>query len=108
MRVRYIGSGDPTDSATCEVFGLSFPLDEWVPVNDAALAKRLGTNPVFEAEGAASTASEAPDEVDIPQDWASLPWPQRRSIASKLSKKPIRDADDAARAISLELARREG
>lgn len=47
--VRYIGTDDPTDDRECVVFGLTFPLGEAVEVEDENLARRLATNPTFEA-----------------------------------------------------------
>lgn len=47
MRLRFIGSGDPTDNDVCVAFGLTFPVNQWVEVNDPP-AKLLG-NPTFEA-----------------------------------------------------------
>jgi hypothetical protein len=49
MRIRYIGTADPTDNAVCEVYGHSFRLMEWVKY-DAATMSRLASNPTFEFE----------------------------------------------------------
>lgn len=46
MRVRFIGSGEPGENAACEVFGLSFPMGEWVECDHPKLA----ANPAFEHE----------------------------------------------------------
>lgn len=61
--------------------------------------------------------AEKPDEVDtsaadgtiaIPDNWKSLPWPERRSLASSLTDDPIRNGEDADAAIEAELQRRRG
>lgn len=46
MRVRFIGSGEPDENEVCEVFGMTFPLGEWVEVDNAKLAN----NPAFEVD----------------------------------------------------------
>lgn len=68
MDIRYIGSGEPGENEVCEVFGLSFALNEWVTVPDnadPAHVAKLSANPTFETRGAvappsAVDASEAP------------------------------------------------
>lgn len=49
MRVRYIGTEDPTDNASCGVFGLTFERGEWVDLDGPAPSKLL-TNPTFEVD----------------------------------------------------------
>jgi len=44
--------------------------------------------------------------VDIPDGWRELGWPALRSLASKLTDEPVRDKDDAVRAIMAEFQRR--
>lgn len=44
--------------------------------------------------------------VEIPEDWESLKWFARRSIATKLAGKPIQDPEAANTVISAELERR--
>lgn len=44
--------------------------------------------------------------VEIPADWRSLSWPQRRSLASKLTDEPISNGDVAERVIAAEIERR--
>jgi hypothetical protein len=46
--------------------------------------------------------------VAIPNGWRALGWPQKRSLASKLTDEPIRDGAIADRVIAAEVARREG
>lgn len=60
---------------------------------------------------APADASQDPGEiargdVEIPEDWASLPWPQRLSLASKLTDEKVHNGPEAAAAIEAELARR--
>ncbi len=49
MRVRFIGSGEPDENRVCEIFGLSFPIDEWVEVPEE-VHDRLFGNWTFERE----------------------------------------------------------
>lgn len=67
----------------------------------------------------AAPMSEAPAEpvksdpvvshaVAIPADWQALGWPQKRSLASKLTDEPINNGATADRVIAAELAKREG
>jgi len=46
MRVRFIGTDDPTDDRACVVFGLSFDKGEWVDLDE--VPPKLLTNPTFE------------------------------------------------------------
>lgn len=57
MKVRFIGTEDPTDDTECTAFGLSFTKGEWVEIGDAA--QQLLTNPTFEVK--ATKAKAAPD-----------------------------------------------
>lgn len=50
MKVRYIGSDDPTEDRECTVFGLTFQKGEWQDVAD--VPSPLLTNPMFETDGA--------------------------------------------------------
>jgi hypothetical protein len=64
MKVRYIGTLDPTENLVTEVFGLSFTKDEWVNVEDD-VAQRLNGNPTFEVtdgKAAKAAAAAAPPE----------------------------------------------
>lgn len=73
---------------------------------------------VVKAEAAQEAPAKAPDPVrtdpasdapvDIPADWQNLPWPQRKSLASKLTKEPINNGETADRVIAAEVAKREG
>jgi hypothetical protein len=47
MKVRYIATDDPSDDATCTVFGLTFEKGKAVEVPDDIYA-RLETNQTFE------------------------------------------------------------
>lgn len=44
--------------------------------------------------------------VEIPDDWASLTWPKRLSLAASLTDEKVKNGEDAAKAINAELARR--
>jgi hypothetical protein len=55
-----------------------------------------------------SAVPAAPHAVVIPNRWRALGWPQKRSLASKLTDEPIRDGAIADRVIAAEVARREG
>jgi hypothetical protein len=44
--------------------------------------------------------------VEIPGGWKDLTWPERRSLASKLSDNPISNGEEANAAIAAELKRR--
>ena len=46
MKVRYIGTGDPSDDRVCVVFGHTFEQGEWVDLEEVP-AKLVG-NPTFE------------------------------------------------------------
>lgn len=46
MKVRFIGSDDPTEDTICTVFGQDFARGEWVEVSNAKLA----SNPAFEVD----------------------------------------------------------
>lgn len=47
MRVRFIEDASPDDA--CVVFGLTFPVNQWVEV-PASVFNRLSRNPAFEAD----------------------------------------------------------
>lgn len=61
MRIRFIGSGGATDSAICEVFGLTFEKGEWLTegVDIASIPPKLLKNPTFQVE---------PDPLDHDED----------------------------------------
>jgi hypothetical protein len=58
--------------------------------------------------GAAVVIAAKPIEhvIEIPADWRSLSWPQRRSLASKLTDEAITNGETADRVILAELAKR--
>ena len=39
------------------------------------------------------------EKSDIPPDWRKLSWPELRSLATSLSDTPVRDKNDAVKAI---------
>lgn len=45
-------------------------------------------------------------DVTIPDDWRSMSWQDRRSLASKLTTEPIRNGEEANAAIEAALAKR--
>lgn len=53
MLVRFKGEAD---GLPCHAFGQEFPVGEWVEVS--GLAAKLATNPMFEADGDGSEASD--------------------------------------------------
>jgi hypothetical protein len=55
-------------------------------------------------------AAETPESraaVNVPADWQSLSWQERRSLASQLSDDPITNGEQANAAIEAELKRRQ-
>ena len=72
--------------------------------------KIVGDQPVGEATatGRPRTAETAESRaaVAIPEDWTSLSWQERRSLASQLSDDPITNGEQANAAIEAELKRR--
>lgn len=50
-------------------------------------------------------ADEA-DAVEIPEDWEELSWPELRKLASQVSAEPIKNKDQATKAIASEQKRR--
>lgn len=54
----------------------------------------------------AEAIAKARAAIVIPDDWASLPWPKRLSLAASLTDDKIKSGDKAAEVISAELARR--
>jgi hypothetical protein len=47
LRIRFIGSGEPGEDAVCVVFGLAFPMGEWV---SGEFPVKLLANPAFEVD----------------------------------------------------------
>lgn len=71
-------------------------------------AQKIIGDHVVGADGTGSAGGQ-PDErskVEIPGDWQSLTWQERRSIASKVSDNPISNGEEANAAIEAELKRR--
>jgi hypothetical protein len=46
------------------------------------------------------------EAVEIPDNWRDLPWPQRKSLASRVTDTPVVNGEIANRAIEEELQRR--
>ncbi len=44
--------------------------------------------------------------VEIPADWATMPWNDRRALAAQLTDDPVKNGDQVTAAIEAELARR--
>lgn len=63
------------------------------------------------AKASAKTRAADPNprgQLDIPDDWPHMPWPQRLALASKLTDEKVHNGPEAAAAIEAELARRAG
>lgn len=73
------------------------PLDEQARINAGLVKVRTAPPPVAASDGA----------IEIPDDWRALPWPSRKSLASKLTSDPIMSGADAEAAILAEIARRK-
>lgn len=76
MRVRYIGSDDPTDNAECAAFGRTWTKGEWVEMAD--VPPRLLTNWTFEAD-----SSDDDNAADDPAALATLKVADLKAIAAK-------------------------
>jgi hypothetical protein len=63
VKVRYIGSGDPSDNTECEVFGLSFTKGEWVDL--AEVPAKLLTNGTFEVSESKSKRGKSEPDVEV-------------------------------------------
>lgn len=50
MKIRYVGSDDPSEHGKTTAFGATFVQGEWVDVPEGA--ESLATNPMFEADDA--------------------------------------------------------
>lgn len=70
MRIRFIGSGEPGENAVCEVFGLSFPLGEWV---SGEFPAKLLANPAFEVDAFNGAPPEAFDHDNDGKPGGSKP-----------------------------------
>lgn len=51
MKLRYIGTSDPTDDEIVTVFGRTFARGKALEVKDEAAAAKLAANPTFEVVG---------------------------------------------------------
>lgn len=74
-----------------------------------AAQKIVGDQPVGEAASGRLRTTETAESrasVAIPEDWTSLSWQERRSLASQLSDDPITNGEQANAAIEAELKRR--
>jgi hypothetical protein len=82
---------------------------DWPRIADAYRAAGV---PVFEVDSPeTSPATERPDavprgDVNIPDDWAELPWHERRALAQLLSDETLINGEQVTTAIEAELARR--
>lgn len=72
--------------------------EQWI--KDHVEARRRPAAPVVEPAASGDSA------VVIPDNWRSLSWQDRRSLASKVTDKPIHNGTDANAAIEAELKRR--
>ncbi|WP_207642189.1 hypothetical protein [Neorhizobium vignae] len=69
-------------------------------------AQKLVADQIVGGEIGGASASDASGDVTIPDGWRDLTWQERRSLASKLSDKPISNGEEANAAIEAELKRR--
>lgn len=79
----------------------SFLIDKW---------RRVGLRFEAASPGELPTADRPEDEreaIQIPDGWRGLSYNERRSLAAKLSDRPINNAAAADRAIEAEIARRQ-
>lgn len=121
MKVKYKGDAEPPVRA----YGTTFEKGKAAEVHDRFKAK-VEDNPYFEVAGGKSkssgddgdkpTAQGRPrtpesagsrEAVDIPDDWESLSWQEKRSLASQLSDDPVMSGDDADKAIRAEVNSRK-
>lgn len=93
MLARYLGDGDADDFGIpkpCHVFGLEFPVDEWVMVENPLHAGKLAANPLFETDGE-GPVRQAPEERQPepdPQD-SGDPDPDPEPVEDP--RKPLQD-----------------
>ena len=69
-----------------------------------AEAIAAAVNHATKANGSAPVMRE---DVEIPANWQDMTWPEKRSLASKLTDDPVRNGADADAAIELEIERRK-
>jgi hypothetical protein len=72
MLARFLGDGDVVLGIPqpCHVFGLEFPVGEWVMVENAAHALKLAANPLFETDGEAPEAPVSAEREPEPDPGA--------------------------------------
>jgi hypothetical protein len=68
--------------------------------------KIIGDQPVAAGRVRVTETAESRAAVVIPDDWNTLSWQERRSLASQLSDGPITNGEEANAAIEAELKRR--
>jgi hypothetical protein len=91
-------------------------IGDWPKIEAAYTAlgvpvERLDAAPAVEPPPAAvmplpTLPVEARAEVEIPQDWRDLSWPQVRSLAAQFASEPVLNKAQAVDAVEAELARR--
>ncbi|HEX2554233.1 MAG TPA: hypothetical protein VHL98_11055 [Microvirga sp.] len=74
-------------------------------VADAVANAEAAAAAIREAATSGGTGTDS-GVVNIPENWRELPWQQKRSLASQVSDGPVRNGDDADKAIEAELERR--
>ena len=65
LLARYLGDGDVDDFGipkSCHVYGLEFPVGEWIVVESDLHARKLSANPLFETDG---DAPSAPSVIEL-------------------------------------------
>ena len=100
---RVIRNGD----ARIMTLGLTKPeAEQWIADQVAVETGRL--TPMSVKLRPDEAIEEVPPEgwADIPDNWRSLTWQDRRSLASKLTDAPIHNGDEANAAIEAALAKR--
>jgi hypothetical protein len=94
MLARYLGDGDVDEFGIpkpCHVFGLDFPVDEWVMVENPLHAGKLAANPLFETDGEAPKASKPVDRQPEP-DPGETGDPDPDEVPPVDPRKPLQDA----------------
>ena len=88
--------------------GKKYKAGEVVDLQDASANHFINRRAaVLVGEEAEAPQAEAGDGlVEIPEDWASLGWPDLRALASEVSGENVRSKDQAVAAIKAELESR--
>lgn len=108
MRFRFKGDGDLDSEGVAKpttAFGVTFEPGVWVTDPDLteAQARKLGSNPAFDAEGAPGAIVQ----VEIPGDWDKLPWMAKKALAARIQTVPDKAKKaDVHAIIEAEIARR--